>query len=37
MAPTNYNKGMAVFIHTKGGFMYEATIGGQKFSYQPFK
>jgi hypothetical protein len=28
---------MAVFVHTKGGLMYEAAIGGQKFSFQPFK
>jgi len=29
----NY-KGMAVFVHTKGGLMYEAAIGGQKFSFK---
>ena len=34
-AETNYRKGMAVFVHTKGGLMYEAAIGGQKFSYKP--
>ena len=34
-ADTNYRKGMAVFVHTKGGLMYEAAIGGQKFSYKP--
>jgi lipid-binding SYLF domain-containing protein len=33
-AETNYRKGMAVFVHTKGGLMYEATVGGQKFSYK---
>jgi lipid-binding SYLF domain-containing protein len=32
-AKTRYHKGMAVFVHTKGGLMYEAAIGGQKFSY----
>jgi len=32
-APAKYIKGMAVFIHAKGGLMYEATIGGQKFSF----
>lgn len=32
-APTTYHKGMAVFVHAKGGLMYEATVGGQKFSY----
>ena len=30
-----YNKGMAVFTVAKGGLMYEASIGGQKFSYTP--
>ncbi|MDL1978295.1 MAG: hypothetical protein LWX52_09405 [Deltaproteobacteria bacterium] len=30
----SYHKGMAVFVHTKGGLMYEATIGGQKFSFK---
>ena len=29
----NYHKGMAVFTVTKGGLMYEASIGGQKFQY----
>ena len=33
-AKTNYRKGMAVFVHTKGGLMYEAAIGGQKFSFE---
>ena len=28
-----YNKGMATFTITKGGLMYEASIGGQKFSF----
>lgn len=32
-AKISYQKGMAVFIHTKGGLMYEASIGGQKFSF----
>ena len=32
-AETRYHKGMAVFVHAKGGLMYEATVGGQKFSY----
>jgi lipid-binding SYLF domain-containing protein len=36
-AGRGYTKGMAVFVHTKGGLMYEAAIGGQKFSFQPFK
>lgn len=28
-----YRKGMAVFSVAKGGLMYEASVGGQKFSY----
>ena len=27
--------GMAVFTIAKGGLMYEATLGGQKFKYEP--
>ena len=34
-AKTNYRKGMAVFVHAKGGLMFEAAIGGQKFSFKP--
>jgi lipid-binding SYLF domain-containing protein len=30
-----YNKGMAVFTVAKGGLMYAATVGGQKFSFTP--
>ncbi len=30
-----YQHGMAVFTIAKGGLMYNATIEGQKFSYQP--
>jgi hypothetical protein len=33
-AKTNYRNGTAVFVHTKGGLMYEAAIGGQKFSFK---
>ena len=33
----SYHKGMAVFVHIKGGLMYEAAIGGQKFSFKPKK
>jgi lipid-binding SYLF domain-containing protein len=33
-AKARYYKGMAVFVHTKGGLMYEAAIGGQKFSFK---
>jgi lipid-binding SYLF domain-containing protein len=32
-----YYKGMAVFTAAKAGLMYEASIGGQKFSYKPKK
>ncbi len=34
-AETEYLKGMATFVHSKGGLMYEASIGGQKFSFEP--
>ncbi len=34
-AGTSYTKGMAVFIHAMGGLMYEASIGGQRFNFQP--
>jgi len=30
-----YTKGMAVFTQAIGGLMYEAAIGGQKFSFEP--
>ena len=36
-AEYGYNKGMAVFLHTLGGLMYEASIGGQKFKYTPLE
>ena len=32
-AKASYHKGMAVFVHIKGGLMYEAALGGQKFSF----
>lgn len=32
---TGFHKGMAVFTVAKGGLMYEASVGGQKFSYTP--
>ena len=32
-AKTGYRKGMQVFVIGKGGLMYEASIGGQKFSF----
>jgi len=34
-AATNFDSGMAVFTMAKGGLMYEATVGGQGFSYEP--
>ena len=33
----SYHKGMAVFTVAKGGLMYQAAIGGQKFKYTPKK
>ena len=32
-----YRKGMAIFTIAKGGLMYQAAIGGQKFKYTPKK
>ena len=32
---SGYRKGMAIFTIAKGGLMYEATLGGQKYSYTP--
>jgi len=34
-AGTEYRKGMQIFVIGKGGLMYEASIGGQKFNYEP--
>jgi lipid-binding SYLF domain-containing protein len=31
----SYRKGMAIYTIAKGGLMYEATLGGQKFSFTP--
>ncbi|MFV1984665.1 MAG: YSC84-related protein [Thiohalomonadales bacterium] len=33
-ATVGYNGGVAIFTMTKAGLMYEASIGGQKFSYK---
>ena len=33
----NYHKGMAVFTVAKGGLMFQAAIGGQKFKYKAVK
>ncbi len=30
-----YKRGVAIFTLAKGGLMYEASVGGQKFSYKP--
>jgi hypothetical protein len=30
-----FRKGMAIFTIARGGLMYEATLGGQKFNYTP--
>lgn len=35
-ANAKYQSGVAVFTATKGGLMYEASVGGQKFGYKPF-
>lgn len=34
-AASGFHKGMAVFTVAKGGLMYQAAVGGQKFSYKP--
>ena len=34
-ADVNYRDGVAVFTQANGGLMYEASIGGQKFDYEP--
>lgn len=36
-ADANYNDGVAIFTQAKGGLMYEATVGGQKFKVEPRK
>jgi len=36
-ANTSYRKGMRTFVIGKGGLMYEASIGGQKFNYKHVK
>ena len=37
ISSAGYRKGMAVFTIAKGGLMFEATIGGQKFDFKPVK
>jgi lipid-binding SYLF domain-containing protein len=34
-AETKYVKGMAIFVHAKGGLMIEVSVGGQKFTFTP--
>jgi lipid-binding SYLF domain-containing protein len=34
-AESGFINGMATFVHTKGGLMYEFSIGGQKFTFNP--
>lgn len=34
-ADIDYSKGVAVVTKAKGGLMYEASLGGQKFDYKP--
>lgn len=34
-ATTSYERGVAVFIMTRGGLMAEVSVGGQKFRYSP--
>lgn len=36
-AKANYSMGMAVFTRAKGGLMYEASLGGQKFSFRAYE
>ena len=33
-ADVSYDKGIAIFIMGKGGLMYEASVGGQKFNFK---
>lgn len=35
-ANVKYKEGVMIFTQQKGGLMYEASIGGQKFNYSPF-
>jgi lipid-binding SYLF domain-containing protein len=35
-ANARYEKGVMVFTIAKGGLMYEASVGGQKFDYHPY-
>jgi lipid-binding SYLF domain-containing protein len=35
-ADIHYYKGMAIFVHAKGGLMLEASVGGQRFDFEPY-
>jgi lipid-binding SYLF domain-containing protein len=35
-ANAKYHDGVLIFTQQKGGLMYEASVGGQKFKYTPF-
>lgn len=37
VADSGYTNGMAVFTITKGGLMYEASVGGQKIGYKEIR
>ena len=34
-ANADYSNGVAIFTLAKGGLMYEASVGGQKFGFTP--
>jgi lipid-binding SYLF domain-containing protein len=34
-ADAAYDKGVAIFTHIAGGLMFEGTVGGQRFKYEP--
>ena len=34
-ADASYSKGVAIFTNVTGGLMYEASVGGQKFKFEP--
>ena len=36
-AKSSYRNGLAIFVHAKGGLMFEAAIGGQRFSFEPYR
>jgi len=36
-ADANYDGGVVIFTHAGGGLMFEGSVGGQKFTYEPKK